>query len=128
MNKKPRKFASGATQEYHGYRDANGITPSQKLAMIKSQLVMLDVQERRGALVKREDVERRDAEQNEIILSDMMAFPDKLCFALAGKVFTVDQVRSAVGKVVHEVLTQWKNSGIGKLPENEPKQNNADRV
>lgn len=109
------KIQSKRRGGYKGYRNADGLTPRQALDFYKSELSKLELDKQRGLLARISDIECRDKEQNEIILSDMQSLPDKLCFVLSGKIFSVDAVRETVRKTVFEMLTAWKNSGIGCL-------------
>lgn len=100
---------------YHGYRDNKGRTPRQLLDEVKAQREFLKLKREREELVLKADVDMRDAEQAELILNDMNAFPKQVAYSLSGKARSITEVQQILEKAVQAMLQHWAEAEIMEL-------------
>ncbi len=92
---------------YAGSRDAEGLTPRQRLDTRKAELAELELKERRGELIPRDKVEAERSETAQIIKADLGALPMQIGAALR---LAPDQVR-VVGEIVAAMVGGWTSAG-----------------
>lgn len=97
---------------YAGSRDADGLTPRQRLDLRKAELAEIELAVRRGELVSKADVDKAEAEAAEILRNDLgYTLPATLASRLSGRVFHAHEVRTVVQEVVREMVGRWQSAG-----------------
>ena len=99
---------------YPGPRDpATGFTPRQLVDSRRAHLLGLEIAEKSGALVKKSEVEEARRQTADVLQSDLFgALPSRCATELGGKLFTAEQVRSVVLKIVYDIVGNWIDAEI----------------
>ena len=110
---KPAKPASPTVEAgYRLHRDADGLTPRQRVDARKADLLEIELAQKRGDLVSRADVEARDKADAEVLRSDLSALAPKLSSRLSGKVFSIVQVREIVMAELVVMVSHWQEAAL----------------
>ena len=101
---------------YRGFRDDSGLTPMQRLSARKADLAEIEIAERKGALVLREDVEAGLREGGEVIGSDLRGtMVSRATTELSGRGnLEPGQVRAVMSAIVEEIIGGWAKAGVAR--------------
>lgn len=101
---------------YRGFRDDSGLTPMQRLSARKADLAEIEIAERKGALVLREDVEAGLREGGEVIGSDLRGtMVSRATTELSGRGnLEPEQVRAVMSAIVEEIIGGWAKAGVAR--------------
>ena len=108
--KQPAKESTPKTRRggYRGYRDKDGLTPRQRLDLVKGDREKLKLETERGNLVPRDDVISERRMVAEVLSSDLLSLGIVLSTRLA-KCMSPAQVRKAVDAQVVDMMKRWKS-------------------
>lgn len=109
---KPTGAQPVRTGGYRRTRDADGMTPKERLETRKAELAELELAEKRRQLMKVSDHDAQEAEAAEIIRNDLgYQLPSALASALSGRVFTAQEVKRVSLDLIRAIIRRWNDGG-----------------